>query len=172
LFGRAGGLIFSLIVVVSVLGSVTAVVMSAPRVYFAMARDGLFVPAVAVLHERFETPARAIGLQAVLASVLVIYGNFKQIVSYFIFVVVVFIGLSVIALFKFRREDSSDVSYLTPFYPLTPVVFLVMLLGLLFLLASDNPKHAFLGVGVVALGLPVYLFLFRNKRLVERRTKE
>jgi APA family basic amino acid/polyamine antiporter len=172
LFGRAGGLIFSLIVVVSVLGSVTAVVMSAPRVYFAMARDGLFVPAVAVLHKRFETPARAIGLQAVLASVLVIYGNFKQIISYFIFVVVVFIGLSVIALFKFRREDSSDVSYLTPLYPLTPVVFLVMLLGLLFLLASDNPKQAFLGVGVVALGLPVYLFLFRNKRLVERRTTE
>ena len=172
LFGRAGGLIFSLIVVVSVLGSVTAVVMSAPRVYFAMARDGLFVPAVAVLHERFETPARAIALQAVLASVLVAYGNFNQIVSYFIFIVVVFIGLSVVALFKFRREDSSGVSYLTPLYPLTPIVFLVMLLGLLFLLASGNPKQAFLGVGVVALGVPVYLFLFRNKRLVERRITE
>ncbi|HEV8431417.1 MAG TPA: amino acid permease [Pyrinomonadaceae bacterium] len=172
LFGRAGGLIFSLIVVVSVLGSVTAVVMAAPRVYFAMARDGLFVPAVAVLHERYATPARAIALQAVLASVLVVAGNFNEIVSYFIFVVVVFIGLSVLALFKFRRTDSSDVSYLTPLYPVTPIVFLVMLLGLLVLLAGGNPKQAFLGVGVVALGLPVYLFLFRNNRLVERRTTE
>ena len=109
LFGRAGGLIFSLIVVVSVLGSITAVVMSAPRVYFAMARDGLFVPSVAVLHNRYETPARAIALQAVLASVLVVAGNFNEIVSYFIFVVVVFIGLSVVALFKFRREDANGV---------------------------------------------------------------
>ena len=172
LFGRAGGLIFSLIVIVSVLGSVTAVVMTAPRVYFAMARDGLFVPAVAVLHKRYETPARAIALQAVLACVLVVAGNFNQIVSYFIFVVLLFIGLSVVALFKFRRYDASKARYLTPLYPVTPVIFLLMLIGLLFLIAGDKPKQAFLGAGVVALGLPVYLFLFRNKRLVERRTTE
>jgi basic amino acid/polyamine antiporter, APA family len=170
LFGRAGGLIFSLIVVVSVLGSITAVVMSAPRVYFAMARDGLFIPWVAVLHKRYETPARAIALQAVLASVLVTAGSFNEIVSYFIFVVVVFIALSVAALFKLRREDSNGVRYLTPGYPVTPIVFLVMILFLLFLLGGNNPMQAFLGVAVVALGLPVYLFLFRNKRLVERRT--
>ena len=172
LFGRAGGLIFSLIVIVSVLGSVTAVVMSAPRVYFAMARDGLFVPAVAVLHERYQTPARAIALQAVLASVLVVAGNFNEIVSYFIFVVLLFVGLSVVALFKFRREDRSAIRYLTPLYPLTPIVFLAMLVGLLFLLAANNPRQAFLGVGVVALGLPVYILLFRDKHLVERRTTE
>jgi len=172
LFGRAGGLIFSLIVVVSVLGSVTAVVMSAPRVYFAMARDGLFVPAVAVLHKRYETPARAIALQAVLASVLVVAGNFNEIVSYFIFVVLLFVGLSVVALFKFRREERSGIRYLTPLYPLTPIVFLVMLVGLLFLLAANNPGQAFLGVGVVALGLPVYILLFRDRRLVERGTTE
>ena len=172
LFGRAGGLIFSLIVIVSVLGSVTAVVMSAPRVYFAMARDGLFVPAVAVLHKRYETPARAIALQAVLASVLVVAGNFNEIVSYFIFVVLLFVGLSVVALFKFRWEDRGAIRYLTPLYPLTPILFLVMLVGLLFLLAGNNPRQAFLGVGVVALGLPVYILLFRDKGLVERRTTE
>ena len=173
LFGHAGGLIFSLIVVVSVLGSVTAVVMSAPRVYFAMARDGLFVPAVAVLHKRYETPARATALQAVLASVLVIAGNFNEIVSYFVFIVVVFIGLTVVALFKFRRDDKGDsVRYSTPLYPVTPIVFLVMLVGLLFLLAAGNPKQALYGAGVVALGFPVYMFLFRDKRLVERRTTE
>ena len=172
LFGRAGGLIFSLIVVVSVLGSITAVVMSAPRVYFAMARDGLFIPSVAVLHKRYETPARAIALQAVLASVLVTAGSFNEIVSYFIFIVVVFIALSVGALFKFRREDAHGVRYLTPGYPVTPVVFLVMILFLLILLGGSSPREAFLGVAVVALGLPVYLFLFRNKRLVERRTMQ
>jgi APA family basic amino acid/polyamine antiporter len=172
LFGRAGGLIFSLIVVVAVLGSITAVVMSAPRVYFAMARDGVFVPSVAVLHSRYETPARAIALQAGLASVLVVAGSFNEIVSYFIFVVVVFIGLSVAALFKFRREDANGVRFLTPLFPLTPIVFLAMMTVLLVLLASNNPMQAFLGVAVVSLGLPVYLFLYRNKRLVERRTTQ
>jgi len=172
LFGRAGGLIFSLIVVVAVLGSITAVVMSAPRVYFAMARDGLFVPSVAVLHSRYETPARAIALQAVLASVLVVAGSFNEIVSYFIFVVVIFIGLSVAALFKLRREDANGIRFLTPGFPVTPIVFLVMIVALLVLLAGNNPAQAFLGVAVVSLGLPVYLFLYRNKRLVERETTQ
>lgn len=172
LFGRAGGLVFSLVVVVAVLGSLAAVVMSAPRVYFAMARDGVFIPSVAVVHKRFETPARAIALQAVLASVLVVAGSFNEIVSYFVFVVVVFIALTVAALFKFRREDSNSVRYLTPGYPFTPAVFLTMILFLLILLGGNNPMQAFLGVAVVALGLPVYLFLFRNKRLVERRTMQ
>lgn len=169
LFGRAGGQIFSLIVVVSVLGSITAVVMSAPRVYFAMARDGVFFPAVAALHKRYETPALAIALQAVLASVLVLAGNFREIVSYFIFVVLVFIGLSIAALFKLRRQDATGVRYLTPGYPVTPAVFLVMLLFMLILLGGDNPIRAFLGVAVVALGLPVYLFIF-NRRIMEETT--
>ncbi len=172
LFGRAGGLIFSFIVVISVLGSITAVVMAAPRVYFAMARDGLFLPSVAVVHRRFGTPARAIALQAVLASLLVVAGSFNEIVSYFIFVVVVFIALSVAALFRFRGEDANGVRYLTPGYPVIPIVFLAMILVLLVLIGGNNPAQAFLGVAVVALGLPVYLFLFRNKRLVEGRTMQ
>jgi APA family basic amino acid/polyamine antiporter len=163
LFGRAGGLIFSLVVVVAVLGSLAAVVMSAPRVYFAMARDGVFIPSVAALHKRYETPARAIALQAVLASVLVVAGSFNEIVSYFVFVVVVFIALTIAALFKFRREAPDTVRYLTPGYPVTPVIFLIMIVFLLVLLGGNNPTQAFLGVAVVALGLPVYLFLFRNK---------
>jgi basic amino acid/polyamine antiporter, APA family len=172
LFGRAGGLIFSLVVVVAVLGSLAAVVMSAPRVYFAMARDGVFFPWVATLHKRFETPACAIALQATLASVLVVAGSFNEILSYFVFVVVVFIAFTVAALFKFRREDSDSVRYLTPGYPVTPVVFLIMIFFLLVLLGGNNPMQAFLGVSVVALGLPVYLLVFRHKRLVERGTTQ
>ena len=165
LFGRAGGLIFSLVVVVAVLGSLAAVIMSAPRVYFAMARDGVFIPSVATLHKKFETPARAIALQAVMASLLVVTGSFNDILSYFVFVVIVFVAFSVAALFKFRREDSDGVRYLTPGYPVTPLVFLAMIVPVLVLIGGNNPTQAFRGAAVVALGLPVYLFLFRNKRL-------
>jgi APA family basic amino acid/polyamine antiporter len=163
LFGRAGGTIFSLIVVVAVLGSLAAVVMSAPRVYFAMARDGLFVPAVAAIHPRFETPALAIALQAALASVLVVAGTFKEIISYFVFVVIVFVALTIVALFKLRHRSTENAGYLTPGYPATPIVFLASIVLLLLLIGYSNPKQAFLGVLVVSLGLPFYLLVFRHR---------
>lgn len=163
LFGRAGGLVFSAIVVVAVLGSLAAIIMSSPRVYFAMARDGLFIPAAASLHPRFGTPARAIALQALLASVLVVLGNFNQIVSYFVFVVVIFIALTVAALFVLRRKESHGPEYLTPGYPVTPIIFLLLVTLLLFLLGSNSPKQAFMGVGVVTLGIPVYYLMFRRR---------
>jgi basic amino acid/polyamine antiporter, APA family len=163
LFGRIGGQILSAIVIVAVLGSLAAISMSAPRVYFAMARDGLFVPAVAVIHSRFGTPARAIALQTLLASLLVILGNFNQIVSYFIFVVVIFIALTVTALFVLRRRPGNKIEYLAPAFPMTAILFLFLVGVLLFLLGSQDPKHALIGVGVVALGIPVYYLLFRRE---------
>ncbi len=165
LFGRMGGQVFSGIVIVAVLGSLAAVVMSAPRVYFAMARDGLFIPAAAAVHPRYGTPARAIIIQAALASVLVLVGTFNTIMSYFVFVVVIFIALTVAALFVLRRRSPDGVRYSTPGYPVTPIVFLLLIALLLFLLGGHNPKQALLGVGVVALGLPVYYLLFRGGRM-------
>lgn len=163
LFGRAGGQVFSAIVVVAVLGSLAAVLMSAPRVYFAMARDGLFLPAAASIHSRYRTPARSIALQALLASLLVTLGSFNQIISYFIFVVLIFIALTVVALFVLRRKQSDWPGVKTPGYPVTPIVFLLLVGLLLLLLGTNNPKQSFLGVGVVALGIPVYYLVFRRK---------
>jgi APA family basic amino acid/polyamine antiporter len=162
LFGRLGGQALSTIVIVAVTGSLVAVVMSAPRVYFAMARDGLFVPAAAAIHPRYGTPARAIIIQATLASLLVLAGTFETIVSYFVFVVVIFIALTVAALFVFRRRERQTGVYRTPGYPLTPIIFLLLITLLLFLLGGHHPKESIMGVVVVALGLPVYYLLFRS----------
>jgi APA family basic amino acid/polyamine antiporter len=163
LFGRSGGQLFSMIVIVSVLGSLAALVMSAPRVYFAMAQDGLFFPGAAVLHPRFGTPARAISLQALLASFLVLLGNFNQIVSYFFFVVVIFLALSVAAIFVLQKKHTTEIEYRTPAYPFTPIVFLVMVAVVLVLLAAGNPLQSLLGVCIVALGAPVYYLFIRKK---------
>ena len=163
LFGRLGGQVFSGIVVVAVMGSLAAVIMSAPRVYYAMARDGLFIPAAAAIHPRYGTPARAIIIQATLASLLVLVGTFNTIISYFVFVVVIFIALTVAALFVLRRRSPQAIPYRTPGYPVTPIIFLLLIALLLFLLGGHNPKQAILGVGVVALGLPVYFLAFRGR---------
>jgi APA family basic amino acid/polyamine antiporter len=162
LFGRAGASVFTGIVIVAVLGSLMALLMALPRVYYAMARDGVFFHAVAGVHPGFGTPARAIALQAGLASVLVLLGTFRQIISYFIFITVLFVALTVAGLFVLRRYDQGEPGYRTPGYPATPAVFLVLAAALLTLLAGHDPLQAALGAGIVALGVPVYVFVFRR----------
>jgi len=165
LFGRAGGKVFASIVVVSVLSSLAGLIMVAPRVYYAMARDGLFFRAAASLHPRFGTPFIAIACQAALASLFVALGTFNQIVAFFIFVTVCFIALTVAAVFVLRRKSAREITFKTPGYPITPVIFLALVAVLLFLLASQNPGQAFLGVGIVA---PVYFWAFRKRARPER----
>jgi basic amino acid/polyamine antiporter, APA family len=163
LFGRAGGLIFSIAVIIAVLGSLTGVILGAPRVYYAMARDGLFLPSIAAVHPRFGTPLRAIVVQAVLASVLVLTGTFDQVLAYVIFVTVVFLGLTVAAVLVLRRRAPIPTGYRTPGYPWTPLLFLTAVIGLLVLLALKDPVSSLLGVAVVTLGIPVYYLVFRKR---------
>jgi APA family basic amino acid/polyamine antiporter len=163
LFGRTGRQVFSGIVAGSLLGSLAAYIMAAPRVYYAMARDHLFSKQVAAVHPRFGTPARAIALQAALASLLVLTGTFDQIVAYFFFVAVAFIAVTVAGIFVLRRRRGRLTTYRTPGYPLTPIFFLLVAAAMLFLLATGKPREAFLGAGVVLLGVPVYYLLFRKR---------
>lgn len=163
LFGPLGGKILALVVVLCVLGSLAAFMMCAPRVYQAMAADKLFLPAVAQSHRRFGTPARAIAIQAAIASLLVVLGNFQQIIAYFIFVAVSFLGLTVAGLFVARervRETSGRLR--TPGYPFTPTAFLALVLLLLVLLAVRSPREAGLGCAAVLAGLPVYKLMRRR----------
>ncbi|HEY7194530.1 MAG TPA: amino acid permease [Gemmatimonadales bacterium] len=161
LFGPSGGQVFAWIVVIAVLGSLLGLLMALPRVYYAMARDGVFFPSVAAIHPRFRTPARAIAIQSVLASILVASGTFNQIIAYFIFITVLFVGLTVAGLFRIRRR-SAAASYRTWGYPVTPIIFLLLVALLLLLLAGHNPAQAALGVLIVGLGIPVYLRFFRR----------
>lgn len=165
LFGPAGGIVFAAIVVVCVLGSLAAFIMSAPRVYYAMAQDGLFLAFVARIHPRFGTPAAAIAIQGVIGSLLVALGTFEQIISYFIFVGVVFLGLTVAGLFVLRkRQQNAGSAILTPGYPFTPIAFLSLLVVLLFLIAAHSPRETLLGIAVVSAGFPVYLAFQRKPR--------
>ncbi|HEX6211261.1 MAG TPA: amino acid permease [Methylomirabilota bacterium] len=179
LFGRAGGAVLAATVLISVAGSLFAIQMMLPRLYYAMSRDGLFPAALGRLHPTRETPVRAIALQAVLASVLVILGSFDAIVTYFIFVTVAFIGLTVLGLFRLRRREAEAARreeaaaafvYRTPGFPLTPLVFLVLVGVLLVLLIAHRPVQALAGTVIVLAGLPVYGVLNRRARPVASRS--
>ena len=158
IFGPAGGPLLAAIVVACVLGSLAGAIMTSPRVYYAMARDGLFFPGVAAIHPRFGTPARAIALHALVAGLLVALGTFGQIIAYFISVAVIFIGLTVAGLFMIRRRANGSGARSFG-YPWTAVLFLTLVAVLLILLAIRSPMQALLGVGVVALGIPFFRLL-------------
>jgi APA family basic amino acid/polyamine antiporter len=164
LFGQAGGIIFAAIVILCVVGGLAAFMMSAPRVYYAMAQDGLFLRSVARLHPKFNTPANAILIQGVIACVLVAVGSFQQIISYVIFAAVGFIGLAAAGLFVLRRRDKADGTpvILAPGYPFTPIAFLLLIVILLVLIGVRNPREALFGALVLAAGLPVYEFFRRR----------
>jgi basic amino acid/polyamine antiporter, APA family len=165
LFGPAGGIVFAAIIVLCVLGSLAAFMISAPRVYYAMASDGLFLKSVAQAHPRFGTPARAIAIQGAVACLLVAVGSFEQIIAYFFFVVVFFLGLTVSSLFALRRRpQGSGNAVLTPGYPVTPALFLILIAVMLVLLAIRSPREAALGCAVVLAGWPVYNWV-KAKRL-------
>jgi APA family basic amino acid/polyamine antiporter len=171
LFGPAGGRVFAIIVILAVLGSLFALLMALPRVYYAMARDGVFFKSVARLSPRFGTPARAVAIQATLASVLVLLGTFQQILNYFIFITVVFLALTVAGLLVLRGREGAE-AYRIPGYPVTPFLFLFLVAVLLLLFAGHDPKQAAMGVGVVALGIPVYLIAFRGKLTRNRNSAD
>jgi APA family basic amino acid/polyamine antiporter len=154
LFGLAGGQVLSATVLAAVLGSVAAYVLSAPRVYLAMARDGLFPGALARRHSRLGTPVGAIAVQAGLACLLVAVGTFGQIVAYFLFATVAFIGLAAAALLRVPPPDRRAALW----------VFLTLTMVLLVLLAVGNPREAALGTAVVALGIPVRAVLRRRQK--------
>lgn len=160
LFGGIGGQVFAAIVVVSVLGTLFAYFIASPRVYFAMANDGLFFSAFGRLHRRFGTPHRATLIQMAIAAVLILSGSFNEILSYFFFIVILFVGLTVLGLFRIRKGSFDG--YKTPFFPLTPVLFLTITAVVLFFVAMRNPVNTAIGAMVVLAGIPVYYLLFRR----------
>lgn len=161
LFGALGGRILAAVVVISVLGSLAAFMTAAPRVYYSMARDGLFLSAVGQLHPRFQTPARAILLQSGLACVLIVAGTFQQIVAYFFFATVLFVALTVSGLFRLRRTNPGPAAGKAFGYPVTPILFLAFAVLTALLLLIRDARQALIGTAVVALGLPVYELVYR-----------
>jgi APA family basic amino acid/polyamine antiporter len=163
LFGRIGGIVLALMVAVCILGGLAAFIMTAPRVYYAMARDGLFLQRVARVHPRFGTPVAAIVIQGGMASVLIGLGTFEEIISYFMFPAVAFLGLTVAGLFVLARREKSSAALAVRRYPLMAAVFLVLVVSMLALVGLRNPGQAVLGISVVLAGAPVYYLAARRK---------
>jgi APA family basic amino acid/polyamine antiporter len=162
LFGHTAGRLLALMVVIAVAGSLAAVLLGAPRLYVAMARDHLFPSALArVDTERGTSPGGTI-IQVILACVLATLGTFNEILGYFVPVAVFFLGLSAAAILVVPRGSDDPQVFRAPWHPLPVTLFLLFVTAILILFAAGQPKQTLVGALVVAAGIPVsYLFVRR-----------
>jgi APA family basic amino acid/polyamine antiporter len=164
LFGAVAGTILAVLTSVSIAASVSAMVLAGPRVYYAMARDGVFPSGVARVHSRFHTPAIAIAVQAVWSSILVLSGTLAGLVNYTGFAVMLFAGIAVLALFVLRmREPAAPRPFSAWGYPVAPAIFVVASLFMVAYSLYTNQFGERYGLAIIAVGLPLY-FVFARKK--------
>ena len=163
----------ALAIMVSTFSAANSIQLTAPRVYYAMAADGLFFKKLSEVHPRFRTPALAIVIGAVWSAALVVGGgNFQKLFTYVIFSGWLFYGLAAVCVFVYRkREPHAERPYRVPGYPWTPGLFVLAAAALVanavystFFAENSaaTPREAAVGIGIIAAGLPAY-FVWRKK---------
>lgn len=155
LFGASAGRGLATIVVVAVAGSLAAVLLGAPRVYLAMARDGLFPARLARLDGRRGTAPRATLLQVVLASALAVFGSFDQVLGFFVPAAVFFLGLSAAAILVLPRPARDAAVFRSPMHPWPVLGFLLLTAGIVVLFTVGQPLQTLAGAAVILVGVPV-----------------
>ena len=160
LFGAGVAGVWAVASVVMIAASISAMVLVGPRVYFAMARDGLFFKAATRVHPRFRTPVVAIVAQSVWSGLLVLSGTFGQLIEYTGFAVVLFSGIAVLSLFVLRWKYPSEArSFKAWGYPAAPLVFAVASLLIVVNAIRESPGPSGYGLAIIVAGIPLYLVL-------------
>lgn len=163
LWGEKTGFFFTCMILIAVLSTLNATILSGARIYYAMSQEGKFFPAIGTLHSRFGTPARAIWLQFSWTVLLILSGSFNQLLTYTVFIMVCFGFLSGISLFLLRRKESHKPdAYSVWGYPFTPLLYIIMTLWIMINTLQDQPRETLLGLLLVLLGIPFYLY-FQKK---------
>ena len=132
--------------------------LTAPRVYFAMAEDGLFFRTVATVSERTRVPVIAILLQGIAAAVIALSGTYGQILSYVVSVDFIWFGLTGAALFVFRRRSAPSGGFSAPGHPFTTGLFVAACFVVVVATVWNNPVNSLIGFGILLAGVPAFLY--------------
>jgi APA family basic amino acid/polyamine antiporter len=161
-FGRGGAAAMSAVVAVSTFGALNGVILSGPRAYLAMARDGLLVSWAAAVHERFQTPHRAIVLQGVWAIVLVSTGTYRALFTRVVYTEWIFFALMAVGLMRLRMRGTYQPAYRVWGYPFIPIVFIVCSAAIVINQIVTDPVEGSIGLLLVGVGWPVYMLRLRK----------
>ena len=164
LLGARAGDIMGIVSIISLAASISAMTFAGPRVYYAMARDGLFFDAAAQVHPRYRTPAAAIVAQSIWASLLVLSGSADALTNYTGFAIVLFAGVAVTALFVLRRrEPGAPRPFKAIGYPVAPAIFVLACALIVVNGIYSRPGPTGAGLLVMAAGIPLYIWLTRRR---------
>jgi APA family basic amino acid/polyamine antiporter len=165
MIGPAGASIIALTVILSTFGADTAAMLAGARLLFAMARDGVFFKAAARIHPRYRTPHIAIVALAVWSSALALSGSYEQLFTYVAFASILLHMLGAIGLFRLRRtRPDAPRPYRVWGYPFVPAIFIAASAAFILNTLIERPRESFAGLGLLALGLPVYWYARRPTR--------
>lgn len=166
--GPGAAKLIAIIILISIFSASNGIILTSPRVYYAMARDGLFFRKLAEVHPRFKTPAFAVIAGAVWSIVLAISGTFDQLLTYVVFVGWIFYALAAASIFVYRRRAPDAVRpYRVPGYPITPILFVLAAAALALNTIVTQPLRAGVGLGIVLAGSPAYLIWRALGRAIE-----
>lgn len=161
----SGGKLIAIMIAISTFGTAGIYTLTAPRVYFAMAKDGLFFRGLAKVHPKYQTPTNAILMQSSWAIVLLLFwGTFADVITYVTFIDWIFMIMAAISIFIFRkRMKDAERSYRVHFYPIIPLVFIII--STIFILNTlvGAPIQAGAGITLMILGLPMYYWFKRHR---------
>ncbi|HEV2595077.1 MAG TPA: amino acid permease [Sphingomicrobium sp.] len=164
-FGTKGATFIAICVTISTLGFLSQGMLTAPRVYFAMAEDGLFFRRIGTVSQRSRVPVAAIILQGMAATVIALSGTFGQILSYVVSVDFLFFGLTGAALFLFRRRSPIQVAnFSVPGHPFTTGFFVIACWAVVAATVINNPLNSLIGYGILVLGVPACLYWQHKNR--------
>lgn len=170
-FGPAGGKAITIVIIVSALGSLNGIALAGPRVYYAMARDGLAFRWMAALHPRRQTPYLAIAAQAAVACALAATNSYRALFTRVIYTEWLFFALLAAGIFLLRRRAQYTPRLLAPAYPLLPAISLFASAAVAINQIWASPRDSALGLGLILLGLPVYfVWSHRNTNQAARGT--
>jgi basic amino acid/polyamine antiporter, APA family len=166
MFGAAGGYLMAFAIMISSFGCNNGLILSGARVYYAMAKDGLFFRKVGELHPKYRTPVVSLMVQMAWTCILCVSGSYGQLLDYIVFAVLVFYILTILALFVLRvKRPNAERPYRAIGYPVLPAIYIVMALFIDVVLLRYKPQFTWPGLIIVLLGLPVYFVWSRQKRM-------
>jgi len=161
--GGSAGNAISVLVIISALGGMTGIILSGPRVYLAMARDGLLFRWIGSIHPTYRTPHIAIVLQAIWSSILVLTGTYRALFTRVVYTEWIFFALMAASLYFLRRRSNYAPAYRVPAFRLLAGVFVLSSLAIVLHEMARNPVDSLWGLGIVAAGLPVYWYWTRKR---------
>lgn len=166
--GPHGGMLVSLIILASIIGTLNGCFLTSPRIYFAQARDGLFFRKFAAVHPRYQTPGFAIVAQGVWAVVLLLTGSYETLLDYALFALWLSYGLMVAGVIVLRRtQPNLPRPYRMWGYPVTPVLFLAITAWFLVNMLRTRPIPSLAGLLLIATGIPIYFLWTRRRTVME-----